>query len=182
MKRIALTAALVAAAFSGCHDDHHHGPEDCGCVVYLMTYSNGHPITASTSDSFTLSQETSLLSYVNGHRVAIGVPALIDDGLMRDAARAHSIHMAFGAFSGETNPEGDDSADRADLAGVVWSMYYEAREYAWDHPSDVYAEFLADSGTHAIIDDPAFVYAGVGYEFDPASFWGDYWTMDFRAP
>ena len=181
MMRSALAILAVAAvAFPGCHA--HIDDDDCGCANWYLTYPNGHPIAASTSSSFVLGQETALLSMVNSHRVAMGIPALIDDGLMRDVARAHSIHMAIGDFTGETNPEGDDAADRADLAGVVWSMYYEAREYGWDHPADVYADFLSDSGTHAIIDDPAFIYAGVGYEFDPDSIWGDYWTMDFRAP
>ncbi len=184
MRQMLTAAALIAALGApGCHvheDDH-----DTDIVVggaWYITYGNGHPIAASTTDPFILSRESDLLSYVNNHRVSMGVAALIDSGAMRDVARAHSIHMSIGDFTGLVNPEGDDPGDRADIAGIAWSIYAENIEYDWSDPYDVYLEWLASPGMHANIDDPDFVYAGVGYEHESESIWNDYWTMDFRRP
>ena len=182
MKKLMMMAAATAA-LSACHGDPHDGPG----VVYTsgpwyIQYENGHPIAADTTDPSILAQEDDLLDRINDHRVSIFLPALVEDSAMRDVARAHSIHMAMAGFTGFVNPEGDDPGMRADIAGIPWSAYAENIGYGWSCACDVMDEWLAAPGMHANIDDPHFVYAGVGYEHDSSSFWDDYWTADFRRP
>jgi uncharacterized protein YkwD len=171
-------AALAALAVGGCHRHSHDDPAS----TWYVTYGNGHPLAATPDDGFIVDQENDLAARINNHRVSIGVPALIDQGILRDAARAHSIHMAMHGFTGDINPEGDSPADRLDALGVAFSSVGENVVYDWDDAFDVYWEMINDPGMHANIDDPNFWYFGVGYEHDAGSFWNDYWTVKFREP
>jgi uncharacterized protein YkwD len=178
MKNTILAAAL-ALLLAACHDhDHDDDPMPGGYLVY----GNGHPIQASTSDGWILSNELELRDLINNHRVAIGIPALIDSGPLRDLARAHSIHQAVHGFTGSVNPEGDAPGDRADIAGIPWTAFGE--NVVWDRStaSGAFSDMRASPGMHDNIDDPAFVFFGTGYEHDSSSSWNDYWTVDFREP
>ncbi len=175
------TTLMIAtlAILAGCH--HHHDVDDPPASWYI-TYGNGHPLAASPDDGFIVSQESDLASRINNHRVSNGIPALIDQGSLRDVARAHSIHMAIHDFESDINPEGDSPADRADAAGIGFSALGENIVYDWADASDAYWEMINDPGMHANIDDPNFWYFGVGYEHDSGSYWNDYWTVMFREP
>jgi len=181
MRTLTIAAMAAAALAAGCggHDD---GDDIITGSPWYITYGNGHPIAASSSDPHVLDHEDDLLALVNGHRVSIGLPALISSGPQRDVARAHSIHMAIGDFTGLTNPEGHDPGERADIAGIPWTIYAENIEYGVHDADDVFSNWLGNTGQHDNIDDPDFVYAGVGYEHDSSSIWNNYYTMDFRAP
>ncbi|MBI2932213.1 MAG: CAP domain-containing protein [Planctomycetes bacterium] len=179
--RTTTIAALLAGALCGCHD-HGDSAVSHSADVWYVRYDNGHPVAAASSDAYILSHENELFALVNDHRVAMGLPALIHEGRTRDVARAHSIHMSIGDFTGLVNPEGDDPGDRADLAGLSWTTYAENIEYDLHSPFDVCSEWLASPGMHDNIDDPHVTHAGVGFEHDAESMWNDYWTMDFRRP
>jgi uncharacterized protein YkwD len=181
MRHAILALALAGAAVSGCHDHDDHDDVITGSPWYI-TYGNGHPIAASSSDPVILPRETELMGYVNDHRVALGAPALIEHGLMRDLARAHSIHMSISGFTSTVNPEGDGPGARATIAGLPWTMYAENIEAGVSSAWNVYQEWAADSWTHDHIHDPNFTHAAVGYEHDSSSTWNSYWTMDFRRP
>lgn len=176
MKRAAWVLALVAAA--GCGDGHGHG--DDGVVVVLhdddfepltwtLVYSNGHPLLVEEPLSF---QEAEMTHLINDHRVAGGKDALFPNLAMEDAARAHSVHMEIGPFYGTINPEGDDAADRADLAGIPFFAYGEFVGFGFDDPFDMFG-FWLDGPEHALIDDPFWTDVGVGVH-------AGYWTVDFR--
>lgn len=175
-----LTLAGAALLLVGCHDHRDH--TDSPPSSWYLVYGNGHPIAASPTEGWMLDEETHLLDHINAHRVSIGLNALIDHGVMRDLARAHSIHMAVHGFESSLNPEGDDPGDRADIAGLFWSAYAENVVYGENDAHDAFDAMLASPGMHAVIDDPFWVYAGAGYEHDASSWWDDYWTVDFREP
>jgi uncharacterized protein YkwD len=177
MKTIVAAAAL--ALIAGCH--RHHFVDDPPSPWYA-TYGNGHPLAASPGSGFIVSQESDLASRINNHRASIGLPALIDQGQLRDLSRAHSIHMAIHGFESDINPEGDSPADRLDAMGIGYAAVGENVVYDWSDPADAYWEMINDPGMHANIDDPSFWYFGAGYEHDSGSIWNDYWTVIFREP
>ncbi len=182
MRTLTITMIVTGAVIGGCGGG--GGSDGGGPIVspWYITYSNGHPIAASTSDGHVLAHENELFNLVNNHRASIAVPALINSESTRDVARAHSIHMAIGDFVGFVNPEGDDPGERSIKAGIGWTIYAENIEFGFHDARDVFENWLSSSGAHANIDDHDFVYAGVGYHSDSASIWDDYYTMDFRTP
>ena len=138
-------AGIVAVGFAGCHH-HHDGDAPPGATIYVA-YGNGHPLAASSSDAFIVSSESVLADRINNHRVANGLPALIDSGSLRDLARAHAIHMAIHGFEGSVNPEGDAPGDRADAVGISWSAIAEHIDYGSSDPDDVYYSMINNPGT-----------------------------------
>ncbi len=171
-KRIALLGILAAAGCGGGGHDSYHDP-------WYARYSNGHPIAAEAESRFVIDREDEIMAWINDHRILGGENALIESDSISDVARAHSIHMAIHDFEGPINPEGDDPAARASIAGVSFFAYDEVLSAGMSDAGDVFDAWLAIPAMHSRIDDSRWTHLGAGYHDEPSSRFRFYWTVDF---
>lgn len=98
------------------------------------------------------------------------------------AALAHSQAMARGDYFSHTDPDGDTPYDRARGAGYRGRQVGENIAAGQGSPSAAMAGWLASPGHCANLMNPLFTQVGAGYNADPNSQNGIYWTMLFGAP
>ena len=171
---------LALAMLFGCAGDEEGGTSSTASVAsWTGVYANGHPLTASTSESETLSLEAETLDLVNAHRVSLGLNALVEDPPVADVARAHSGHMIVHDFFDHVNPEGYSPGDRASLAGVGWSYYGENIAAGYDTPQAAFNAWMNSPGHRENIERAEWTHAGMGYARGPST-WTHYWTNNFR--
>lgn len=132
--------------------------------------------------------EDDVLLLVNQRRAAGAVcggttygpaPALVMNGSLRTAARAHSQDMAAQNYFSHTSLDGRSFSQRMSDAGYSGSPRGENIAAGYGSPSAVVAGWMGSTGHCENIMNPAYRSAGVGYAFGAASQYGSYWTMNF---
>ncbi len=135
------------------------------------------PTTHPTAE--TLAAEQKAFDMVNAQRTAAGLSALVMDETLRAVARAHSEDMVNRAYFDHVNPDGKDSFQRMDAAGL---NYMSAGEnIAWNNtatPAETaVAGWLASPHHLANIMRAQFNHTGMGAATDGHGAY--YFTQDF---
>jgi len=125
--------------------------------------------------------EEDLLVLVNAARTEESVAELAMDEDLREVAYEHSEDMFVREFFSHTNPDGDDFADRADMAGITYTIIGE--NIAWnngysDPVQAAHDSLMASPGHRANILNEDFTYVGVGIASDGDKY---YYTELFAA-
>jgi uncharacterized protein YkwD len=176
---VAALLAFAACGDSGSKSDDDGGSSSGGGGSSTTTYSNGHPVTWTTTDPTVISYEDQILSLVNNQRASIGVGALTHLPLMREVARGHCVHMTQGShdFFAHTNPEGDGPTQRYGLAGGSGGCG-ENIAAGYSTPTSAFNGWMGSPGHKANIENAGYTKTGVGYWAGPS--WGHYWTQMFQ--
>jgi uncharacterized protein YkwD len=110
-------------------------------------------------------------------------PPLAWNGLLGNAALAHSRDMAEHRFFEHQGTDGTDVGDRARQAGYDWRRIGENIASGLRSPADAVAGWLDSPGHCANIMQPAFTEMGAAYAINRASETETaYWTQAFGAP
>ena len=188
---LALFGALSLAAF-GCGGGDGNSSGN-GAVAQVPTqsnssgqtenaYQNGHPIALSTTDEYTLFQESEIVRIVNDHRISLGKNALVSTTGLADVARAHSMHMVIHNFFAHQNPEGDSPGTRILKSGILWSMAGENLAAGYPTPKSAFVAWMNSPGHKENVERTDWVFTGVGYWKDATSNYDTYWTQNFSRP
>ena len=136
--------------------------------------------TAASGSYCATPADLAILTDVNQHRAANGLPPLVLSANLGDAATYHSQDMAtHNYFSHELSD------------GTGWSQ--NIRNFGYDQntwrgeniaagnsdPNATYQQWLNSPGHNANMLSPNFTAIGIGHASDPASQWGNYWTQTF---
>ncbi|MDO8498322.1 MAG: CvpA family protein [bacterium] len=84
----------------------------------------------TSSYSFDVGAENSMITMVNKERTSRGLPALTFDARLRAIARPHSADMFTRGYFAHNSPEGEDVADRAKVAGINYLVIGENLAFA----------------------------------------------------
>ncbi|GGO27214.1 CAP domain-containing protein [Deinococcus humi] len=136
--------------------------------------------------------ETQMLQAVNAARATArkcqgkdfaAAPALVWNGLLGNAARAHAQDMATRNYFAHVSPEGRTPQDRAKQAGYTGSSTVGeniAAGYSETQISEVMADWLASTKGHCeVLMNPAFKEVGFGYAPSTGGDYNAYWVQDF---
>lgn len=123
--------------------------------------------------------EAEVITRINAERAANGVAPLVENGLITNAARTHSNDMATNDFFSHTGSDGSNAGQRLTAAGYNWTTYGENIAAGYATAADVVNAWMNSAGHRANILNPAFREIGVGYAYNAASTYGNYWTADF---
>jgi uncharacterized protein YkwD len=132
----------------------------------VPTTTPAAPAPAASSDA---------LSIVNEHRAAAGLPALVHDGHLTDAARSHSLDQAARQSMTHTGSDGSDAGDRIARAGFAASTWAENVAAGYDTTDGVIDGWMHSSGHRDNILGTGFTAIGVASA--RASDGTLYWTM-----
>ncbi|MEV6028044.1 sigma-70 family RNA polymerase sigma factor [Streptomyces sp. NPDC052036] len=133
------------------------------------------PQQAQATPTGTVAQVVAL---VNKERAAAGCGPLTENGLLEQAAQAHSDDMAARNFFAHTNPDGADPGQRITAAGYRWSTYGENIAEGQQTPQAVMDSWMNSPGHRANILNCSFKEIGVGVHRGSG---GPWWTQDFGA-
>ncbi len=125
-----------------------------------------------------------VVTLVNQHRQAMGLPALGVSATLTASARWKSAHMAYYRYMQHDDPAPPVArtvSDRLTACGypitnVAWG---ENIAYGYQTPQDVMNAWLNSSGHKANIENPSFRAIGVGAVRSASGLW--YWTQDFGS-
>jgi uncharacterized protein YkwD len=110
-------------------------------------------------------------------------PPLAWNGLLGNAALAHSRDMAGHRYFSHQGRDGTEVGDRARQAGYEWRRIGENIASGLTSPAEAVAGWLDSPGHCANIMQPGFTEMGAAYAINPASETGTvYWTQAFGAP
>ena len=117
--------------------------------------------------------EHEVLRLINEQRVSLGLPALLEQHALTQAARRHAEDMAAHQSSSHIGSDGSSPGDRMQQEGYAGLACGEATSLGRTTPAEVVIEGWMRSLPHrAILLDPQATEAGVGYADDFA------WTLD----
>jgi uncharacterized protein YkwD len=105
------------------------------------------------------------------------------NGLLANAALAHSEDMAHHRYFNHQGTDGSLVGDRASQAGYHWRRIGENIASGLRSPEEAVAGWLSSPGHCANLMHPGFTQMGAAYAINPASETGTpYWTQVFGAP
>jgi uncharacterized protein YkwD len=105
--------------------------------------------------------EQEMVALVNRERTRRGLEPLIVDGKIVAAARAHSLDMFQRRYFSHMNPEGDDSVDRMQKAGVSFRIAGENLAFSADVET-AHNGLMESEGHRKNILEPTFGRIGIG--------------------
>ncbi len=116
-----------------------------------------------------------------------GLPPLMIDLRLVEAARLHSLDMATNNFFSHTGSDGSQFWQRIQWAGYFFSWASENIAAGYATPADVVDGWMNSPGHRANILDTNVTEIGLGYIFDPSDAplpgypfpFYSYWTTDF---
>ncbi len=122
------------------------------------------------------------LTLVNRFRIENGIPALQFDATLTAAAMAYAEFMATTGFFGHYPPSGSTPAGRIAAAGFEGQYKGEALSAGQPTPAVAASRLLSSSSHAAILANSTAIAAGVGYYYDPNSYYGHYWVVVTANP
>lgn len=142
------------------------------------------PVAASAQipRSISLSFMAKAVDLTNRERAKAGLPALVLDNALCNAAQAHSEDMAANGFFGHIGSGGSKHVDRMAAAGYH-PIYTAAENVAAGQPSpEAVVEAWMNSAAHrSNILNPSLHHVGVGYAYAADSAFGHHWTQVFGS-
>ena len=125
--------------------------------------------------------ETQVVQLINQERAAQGLPPLNIDSRLVQAARRHSQDMATNNFFDHIGSDGSTPGQRIREAGYNFVSAGETIAGGYPSPSSVVQGWMSSPPHRAILLGD-FVDVGVGYVYQPGSYYGHYWTANFASP
>jgi uncharacterized protein YkwD len=171
MKRIALTNATLILT-----------------VVFLMTVFTAVASRTVNAGMCPTQTEIDTVTLINQERQNNGgLPPLMIDLRLVEAARLHSQDMETNDFFSHTGSDGSQFGQRIQWAGYFYSWASENIAAGYSTPADVVDGWMNSSGHRANILDAGVTEIGLGYTFNPADTplpgypypFYSYWTADF---
>jgi len=123
--------------------------------------------------------ERRVFELTNIERVNHGVPPLIWDYGLADAARDHSDDMARHNYISHTGSDGSDVGERLDRAGISHRGWSENLTGGTTTPEITVAGLMGSPGHRANILNPETTHLGVGLNHTPDSFYRFHVTQKF---
>jgi uncharacterized protein YkwD len=148
-------------------------------AVYLPLVTH-LPATAETPiPPDDLAVEQFIASQINAQRQAAGLPPLVLDAALTQAARRHCRDMAEQGFTDHTGSDGSSPGERVQDAGYGGTYAGETIGWgSWDS-SNIVDWWMSSPPHRALILSTWATDFGVSYVRDPESDWGQYWTVNF---
>jgi uncharacterized protein YkwD len=125
---------------------------------------------------------TELLTLLNQYRLEHGIPSLVFDATLAQSATSYAQYMATTGFFGHYPPSGSTPAGRIAAAGFTGQYKGEALSAGQPTPAVALSRLLGSSAHAAILLNPTSVAAGVGYHYEPGSYYGSYWVIVTANP
>jgi uncharacterized protein YkwD len=177
----------VASGLTACGDDDDVSRSRRRSTTSQSTWPDtAYCAPVETWDAVWAANERDVLGLVNQARAAGGscggvaqppVGPVEWDERLRCAGRVHASDMAERDYFAHNSPEGQEPADRIELAGYEWSRLGENIAFGYRTPMEVVDGWLDSPGHCTNIMNGAYVHMGVGYVAD-----GPFWVQDFGTP
>lgn len=126
-----------------------------------------------------------LYQLINEERAKVGVPALEFSPVLARVAQEHSDEMAKHNFFGHNSLNGLTFVNRIRNAGYNFTAASEnlfAGNGPYDDASYVINTWLRSTSHRENMLNPAYTEVGIGYQLNPDSTYGAYFTADFGTP
>jgi uncharacterized protein YkwD len=142
--------------------------------------SGGAPSGGDDGSSASLdAEESAFLTLLNDYRAANGREPFMHNGKLRAAAASHAQDMATNNFTGHIGSDGSAPAERIEDTG--YDFDWSGENVFWGSAdASVAFEWWKNSPEH---DEnmrwPHFTEIGISRAYNPASYYGWYWTTDF---
>jgi len=126
--------------------------------------------------------ERFVLDLTNEYRARYGLPALIWNDTLAQAARLHSADMAYNDFIAHEGSDGSDIGERITRVGWEWRIVKENVAVGQETPDIVVNGWINSPGHRANILSEDIRYLGVGFYFLEGSQAHFHWTQKFGTP
>ncbi|HEX4960067.1 MAG TPA: CAP domain-containing protein [Thermoanaerobaculia bacterium] len=138
--------------------------------------------TAGLSDLEKVREE--MLTRVNAERTAAGVPPLIRDPRLDDAAQRHALDMLARSYYNHTSPDGTTPQTRTRKSGFTGRIVGENIARGPVAVQEVVHNWMASSGHRRNLLFQGFTHLGVGVVVGHNEAMGDtvIWVQDFAVP
>jgi uncharacterized protein YkwD len=120
-----------------------------------------------------------LLALVNAERQKGGLPPLILDAQLNQAAQRHAQDLANQGNLNHTGSDGSTMQSRIEATGYSWTAIGENIAMGQTTPQAVMTSWMGSSGHRQNIVNPAFSEIGLGYVEDGGT---KYWVQVFATP
>jgi hypothetical protein len=148
-----------------------------GAFVSLLVV--GHPQVRGQTPPLN-EDEAALLALINDYRLQNGLSTLKVSPTLSAAARWMSEDMAEHGYLGHTDSLGRLPPQRIVAFGYTQaSLWGEIIQGGSDTPEGAFEAWRHSSGHNDIMLTDGFVVAGVGKAYNPQSWYGWFWTVDF---
>ena len=199
-RSLCLSLLSAAALLGGCGGEEAPTQAGEGVVVPpVQTDVAGNGLSASaaycddvtTWDPAWVAFENEVLTLVNQRRAAgatcggvvkPAVAALVNNDLLRCAARKHSKDMGTNNIFSHTGSNGSTPWQRMASAGYSYRTAAENIAAGYSTPTAVVNGWMASTGHCNNIMNGALKQTGIGYYNAPSSTYRAYWTQDFGTP
>ena len=121
-----------------------------------------------------------VVDITNAERGKVGLPALVVDQRLMNAAQGHSADQAALDRMSHTGSDGSDAGVRIRRQGYDWRAWGENVAAGYPDAPSVMRAWMASAGHRANIQSGAFTQIGVGLAY--AADGSAYWTQVFAAP
>ena len=145
-----------------------------GALISLLVV--GHPQVRGQTPS---EDEAALLSLINDYRVQNGLSPLNVSPTLSAAARWMSEDMAQYGYLGHIDSLGRNPRERMQAFGYAGSGWGEVIRGGSSTPEGAFDAWRNSPGHNQVMLTSYFVAAGVGKAYNPQSYYGWYWTVDF---
>lgn len=128
---------------------------------------------------------TELYQLINEERAKLGIPPLEFSPVLARVAQEHSDEMAKHDFFGHNSLNGLTFVNRIRNAGYNFTAASEnlfAGNGPYDDASYVINTWLRSTSHRENMLNPIYTEVGIGYQVNPASTYGAYFTADFGTP
>lgn len=121
-----------------------------------------------------------ILDIANTHRARSGLPPLILNARLSQAAQVHAEDMATNGYFSHTSPDGSSFAERLAAAGYSSRSWGENIAYGYSNAEAAMTGWMNSSGHRANILSTGFKELGVGHA--SSSTGTQYWVQTFAYP
>lgn len=128
------------------------------------------------------SDTDALISTINDERANRGLPSLVVDNSLKQAAEVHSHDLATNNLWSHTGSDSSSPQDRMRRAGYPLDAGDEALAANSTDLNAILNAWLANSKHEKMLMSPDYVDIGVGHAYNARSTYGDYWTVLVARP
>jgi uncharacterized protein YkwD len=135
-------------------------------------------LTGGTA-SAQVSDEAAVIDLINAERRAAGLPEVVSNERLGDAATSYASYMARVSFFSHRGPDGSTLVSRAEAAGyTAWSFLAENLAAGQPTPRRVVDAWMKSPTHRANVLAPEARQIGIGKALNPASRYRVYWAME----
>jgi uncharacterized protein YkwD len=143
-----------------------------GLTVAGLVFGSGATPTAAAND------QARVVELVNAERAARGLAPLAWENRLASAAGAYAGSMAGANFFSHTGADGSTIVGRVEATGYTgWSFLGENLAAGQPTPERVVQGWMNSPTHRANVLATGACEIGIGHAYNPASRYGNYWTM-----